>query len=260
MMKIFSVFFIFSLVVSCGQGSPVSGGSVDKSDSLFKSGVLSKDPVDHSVIIIPGDSIGELEKGLLEAGLVDVQSIIPEVFVDLKYSTQENFFGKDVYGVLTRCYLQKEVVQKLKQALDILQSGYPNLTFLIYDGVRPNSVQQILWDSLDKPDSIKPLYVADPKVGSLHNYGVAVDLTIADKRTGEVLDMGTHYDFFGFAAYPDREGQMVAAGKITQKQINNRKILRNAMETAGFKGIGSEWWHFNAFSLEEAKQKFEIIK
>lgn len=200
-----------------------------------------------------------LEKLLRDQGLVDLEEAIPGVKVELKYSTTDNFFGQDVYGDLTKAFLQPEVAEELKKALDQLQSVHPDYTFLVYDGVRPLSVQQILWDNLDKPDSLKPLYVADPKKGSLHNYGVAVDLTIFDTKADSTLDMGTGYDFFGDQAYPDREKQMLAEGKLTKVQIANRDILRNVMTANGFSGIGSEWWHFNAFSRKGASEKFKII-
>jgi D-alanyl-D-alanine dipeptidase len=207
-----------------------------------------------------GDEVGDLERSLQTAGLVNIQEVIPEALVELKYSTTDNFFGQDVYGDLTNAYLQPEVANMLKKAYALLQEKYPELTLLIYDGVRPRSVQQILWDNLDKPDSIKPLYVADPKKGGLHNYGVAVDLTLADKSTGKALDMGTGYDYFGYPAYPDREDQMLREGKITQAHVNNRKKLREVMNGAGFKGIGSEWWHFDAFTRKEAAEKFDIVE
>ncbi|WP_111671654.1 M15 family metallopeptidase [Algoriphagus litoralis] len=210
--------------------------------------------------LVSRDSISELEKLLFAQGLLDVQVSIPDIKIELKYSTTDNFFGKDVYGDLDRCYLQPEAIEMLKKAQESLKKEYPNLTLLVYDGVRPLSVQQILWDSLDKPDSIKPLYVSDPKIGGLHNYGVAVDLTIFDLETGAPLDMGTTYDYFGYPAYPDREKQMIAEGKITQLHVSNREILRKVMVGAGFTGIGSEWWHFNAFSRKEAGEKFELIK
>lgn len=206
------------------------------------------------------EEIGLLEQSLIDAGLVDIEEVIPGIFVDLKYSTTDNFFGQDVYGDLTRCYLQPEVSQMLKKAHEKLQQEHPELTFLVYDGVRPLSVQQILWDNLDKPDSIKPLYVADPKVGGLHNYAVAVDLTLANAETGEALDMGTPYDYFGYPAYPDRETQMLREGKITKQHVANREILRKVMKHGGFSGIGSEWWHFNAFSRKEAAEKFGLVQ
>jgi zinc D-Ala-D-Ala dipeptidase len=206
------------------------------------------------------EEISPLEQNLLDAGLVDVEEVISGIFVDLKYSTTDNFFGQDVYGDLMRCYLQPEVAEMLKKAHEKLQEEHPELTFLVYDGVRPVSVQQILWDNLDKPDSVKPLYVADPKVGGLHNYGVAVDLTLANAETGEALDMGTPYDYFGYPAYPDRETQMLREGKITKEQVANREILRKVMKQGGFSGIGSEWWHFNAYSRKEAAEKFGLVK
>lgn len=204
--------------------------------------------------------VSDLEQSLIDAGLVDIEVIIPGIYVDLKYSTTDNFFGQDVYGDLTRCYLQPIVAEMLKKSHEKLRADHPQLTFLIYDGVRPQSVQQILWDNLDKPDSIKPLYVANPQIGGLHNFGVAVDLTLAHTETGEALDMGTGYDYFGFPAYPDREGQMLKEGKINKEHIANREILRKVMKHGGFTGIGSEWWHFNAFSRKEAAEKFGMVK
>lgn len=201
----------------------------------------------------------ELEETLLAQGLVDIQVVDPNIRVELKYSTTDNFFGKDVYGDLVRCYLQPEVAQMVKNAQEDLKKQYPNLTLLIYDGVRPLRVQQILWDSLDKPDSVKPLYVSDPKIGGLHNFGVAVDLSLYDVEKGAPLDMGTAFDFFGYPAYPDRELEMLAEGKINRAQVANREILRKVMIGAGFTGIGSEWWHFNAFSRKEAGEKFQLI-
>jgi zinc D-Ala-D-Ala dipeptidase len=206
------------------------------------------------------EELPALEKILIAQGLVDIARVIPGIRVELKYSTEDNFFGKNVYGDHVRAYLQPIVAEMLKKAQESLQKDFPNLTLLVYDGVRPLSVQQILWDDLDKPDSIKPLYVADPKIGGLHNYGVAVDLTIFDNESGKPLDMGTAYDFFGYPAYPDREIQMLAEGKITQTHVANREILRKVMIGAGFTGIGSEWWHFNAFSRKEAGEKFELVK
>lgn len=215
------------------------------------------DPIQEIDLV---EEMPELEKTLREQGLVELEGFIPGIKVELKYSTTDNFFGQDVYGDLTKAFLQPEVAEQLKKAQQMLQTQYPDYTLLVYDGVRPASVQQILWDNLDKPDSLKPLYVADPKIGSLHNFGVAVDLTIFDTKADSTLDMGTSYDFFGYQAYPDREEQMLAEAKITNLQIANREILRSVMTSNGFTGIGSEWWHFNAYSRKEAGEKFEIIK
>jgi D-alanyl-D-alanine dipeptidase len=249
----FSLFFITLFVLGCNPKDEKEESTETRLLDATEEWVIDDQEFENI------EEIGKLEQRLIDAGLVDVETIIPGVFVDLKYSSTDNFFGKDVYGDLYKCYLQPEVAEMLKLAHEKLQEADPKLTFLIYDGVRPVSVQQILWDNLDKPDSIKPLYVADPKVGGLHNYGVAVDLTLALAGTGEALDLGTTYDFFGYPAYPDREAQMLKEGKITQTHIDNREILRKAMKAGGFTGIGSEWWHFNAFSRKEAAEKYGLV-
>ncbi|GAA0879327.1 hypothetical protein GCM10009119_22950 [Algoriphagus jejuensis] len=246
-----SMLSLMALAVACS--SPVKSDQEIFSEQQRK--VL--DPVKEIELDPP---MSDLEQKLIAQGLVDVETVVPGVRIELKYSTTDNFFGKDVYGDHVRCYLQPEVADRVKKAQELLQKDHPHLTLLIYDGVRPLSVQQILWDSLDKPDSIKPLYVADPKVGGLHNFGVAVDLTIFDTEADSTLDMGTAYDYFGYPAYPDREKQMLAEGKITKAQVANREILRKVMKGAGFTGVGSEWWHFNAFSRKEAGEKFDLVK
>jgi D-alanyl-D-alanine dipeptidase len=250
---------LFLVATSC---QPQSGKEKSRIlDSLAVEGyALQKEDAQSLDFSTDNRGPGELEKRLIAAGLVDVKEVIPEVYVDLKYSTTDNFIEQDVYGELDNCYLQPIVAEMLKSAHAFLKESRPDLTFMIYDGVRPLSVQEILWENLDKPDNVKPLYVADPKVGSLHNFGVAVDLTLAEAQTGQVLDMGTGYDFFGYPAYPDREDQMIREGKLSQEQVDNRGILRQVMNKAGFQGIGSEWWHFNAFSRKVAGEKFVMVE
>jgi len=201
----------------------------------------------------------EAEQALIDAGLVDVQSLDSTIRVELKYSTTDNFVGVDVYGDLTRAYLQKEPAQKLVKAQHYLREKHPGYSLLVYDAARSRRVQQILWDTLQKPLKLKPLYVADPAKGSIHNYGAAVDLTVADPE-GKPLDMGTHYDFFGELAYPSKEAELLQQGKLTSAQVANRQILREAMQKAGFMPIESEWWHFNAYSLARCKREYGIIE
>ena len=249
-MRKFGYLFL-SLTLACSAPkSDQQSFSTAQRDSLFEEDAASSEEELTGI---------DLEKSLQEQGLVNIQEEIPGIQVELKYSTVDNFFQQDVYGDLTQCYLRPIAAEMLGKAQASLQKEYPNLSLLVYDGVRPLRVQQILWDSLDKPDSIKPLYVSDPKIGGLHNYGLAVDLTIFDLKSGKPLDMGTPFDYFGYPAYPDRELQMLAEEKITKSQVANREILRKVMKGAGFTGIGSEWWHFNAFSRKEAEEKFSLI-
>jgi zinc D-Ala-D-Ala dipeptidase len=203
--------------------------------------------------------MGVLEKRMIEAGLVNIQESDPSILVELKYSTEDNFIGIDLYGDLKNCYLQSRPAEMLAKAQQYLQENYPEYTLLIYDCARPLVIQQKLWDTLDMPASDKRKYVADPKIGSIHNYGSAVDLTIAT-TDGEPLDMGTAYDFFGELAYPAKEADMLEKGLLTEIQVNNRKILRQVMRKAGFSPIEYEWWHFNAISRKRAKEIYRIIE
>jgi D-alanyl-D-alanine dipeptidase len=101
--------------------------------------------------------------------------------------------------------------------------------------------------------------VANPVQGSIHNYGSAVDLTIATAE-GTPLDMGTKYDFFGELAYPKKENYFLKIGKLSKQQIANRQLLRSVMKAAGYMPIDYEWWHFNAMSRQTAKATYRIIQ
>jgi D-alanyl-D-alanine dipeptidase len=202
----------------------------------------------------------EEETRLQKAGLVDVRALDPSILVELKYSTEDNFMKQDVYDCITHAYLQRQPAEMLVKASKLLQQRYPQYRLLVYDGARSRAVQWKLWKALPNvPPGKRTSFVADPAVGSIHNYGAAVDLTVA-MADGTPLDMGTPYDYFGDLAYPRKEAELLKVGKLTEKQIANRKILRSAMEDAGFSGITSEWWHFNALSRKQAAARYGIIE
>ncbi|MBO0937253.1 M15 family metallopeptidase [Fibrella sp. HMF5335] len=195
-----------------------------------------------------------------QAQLVDVQKIDPGILVELKYSTTDNFVKQDVYGNLTKAYLQPMAANKLAKASRWLQTRRPDLRLLVYDAARPRSAQVKLWNALPQyTERHRRTYVADPREGSIHSYGCAVDLTLATAN-GKALDMGTPYDFFGPKAYPKAEAQMLKAGQLTKEQLANRQLLRQAMQAGGFTPIAYEWWHFNALSRREAKQRFKVVE
>jgi len=199
------------------------------------------------------------ELSMQKQGLLEVTEQVPGVLVELKYATTDNFMKKNVYGCLTRAYLHKQTLEMLKKAQQNLEKEHPGYHLLIYDAARPLSKQWELWYTLTEYSPEKRrTYVADPKEHSIHNYGSAIDLTVADER-GKPLEMGTKYDFFGEMAYPKEEARLLKAGKLSQKAIDNRLILRKAMKSAGFMPIEYEWWHFNAFSRKAAKEKFSVI-
>ena len=204
-------------------------------------------------------SISLLEQQMISSGLINVQQKEPGILVELKYSSTDNFLNTDVYGELENAYLQPDVLIKLQKAYQYLIAKDSSLTFIIYDATRPVSVQQKMWDIVQENYPEKSKYVSNPKNGSLHNYGAAVDITVATKN-GVALDMGTPYDFFGEAAEPQLENSLLANGTLTEIQIQNRKILRDAMVKAGFVQLPSEWWHYNSCSREEAKVLYKILE
>jgi zinc D-Ala-D-Ala dipeptidase len=209
---------------------------------------------------LKSSQICEYEQKMRQQGLVDIQEIDPSILVNLKYSTTDNFVGKDVYGCITQCFLQKRPAEMLSKASDLLQQKHPNYRLLVYDGGRPLSIQKILWNSLTQySPRQRATYVANPAEGSIHNYGSAVDLTIAT-ADGMPLDMGTKYDFFGELAYPKKEAYFLKIKKLSHQQVANRQLLRNIMKSVGYMPIDYEWWHFNAMSRQSAKAIYRIIQ
>jgi D-alanyl-D-alanine dipeptidase len=165
-----------------------------------------------------------------EYGLVRLSEIDPTFVIDLKYATEDNFVGKQVYPENSIAVLRKTTALKLKKANEIFkEDGY---IIKILDAYRPLHVQQIFWDLV--PDSN---FVADPKKGSRHNRGASVDITLVDED-GNELEMGTAFDDFTEKAAYNYPGH-------TETVLKNMKYLRDVMEKAGFKGIASEWWHFD---------------
>lgn len=205
--------------------------------------------------------IPEIEQRMVAQGLVNVQNLDTTIMVELKYSTTDNFVHTDVYGDLTRAYMQAKPAEMLAKASRFLQETNANYRLLVYDAARPLTVQYTFWNLLDSiPPKKREDFVANPTSGSIHNFGSAVDLTVYDLTTKQPLDMGTDYDFFGDLAYPRLENTMLKKGKLSQTQINNRLTLRKAMEHAGYQRIESEWWHFNAMARVRAKALYKIIE
>jgi D-alanyl-D-alanine dipeptidase len=191
--------------------------------------------------------------------LVDVQSLNKDIFVELKYATTDNFMGIILYERLKKAYLQKDVAERLSKVQGYLSQLKPGFHLLIYDALRPVSVQQKMWDALDSlPPVERGKFVSNPKNRSLHNMGAAVDLTILDQN-GVPLDMGAGYDDIRQIAYPSMEKQFVAEGKLTSVHVDNRDLLRNVMKSQGFRQLQSEWWHFNACSRAEGLLKYKVL-
>ena len=174
----------------------------------------------------------------------------------LAYSTADNFLGRDVYGELERCWLQTDAALMLKNAAENLAKTRPGLRLLAYDCARPLAVQVQMWAVVK--GTPQQGYVADPAVGSVHNLGCAVDLTLAD--AAGPLDMGTPFDFFGEAAEPRAERKLLLSAALSPAQVANRLILRETMVRAGFYPLDHEWWHFDCAPGAAARQRYPQLR
>ncbi|MEZ4525443.1 MAG: M15 family metallopeptidase [Desulfobacterales bacterium] len=200
------------------------------------------------------DSLEELFR---RNGLVDIHTLDPGIQVNLKYSSLDNFLERDIYGSLKTCWLQREIALKLVNAQKFLKKKHPEFSLIVFDAVRPRRFQRQMWDMVK--GSPAHAYVANPDSGSFHNYGAAVDLSIADAQ-GRELDMGTPFDWFGELAQPRHEEKFLKQGKLTQEQVNSRKLLRAVMTEAGFLPLKTEWWHFNGLPGKEIRKRYNIIE
>jgi D-alanyl-D-alanine dipeptidase len=189
--------------------------------------------------------------------VIAVSPPLSNIRVHLAYSTRDNFLHEDVYGDLEKCYLRREVVEMLTTAQTLLEEKSKGYQLIVYDCLRPRSVQYKMWRLVKGTG--EEGYVADPEQGSIHNFGAAVDVSIVDQE-GNLLDMGTPFDYFGDLAQPRYEDRFLKEGALTKKQIDNRILLRKVMKEAGFQTIPDEWWHFNAFSPEEVKRRYAIVE
>jgi len=164
----------------------------------------------------------------------------------------------NMYGHLDQAYLQNDVAVKLAKAQKLLKDSLPNYSLIILDATRPVSIQQLMWDNIKVPTKQKSKYLSNPKYGSLHNYGAAVDVSIVDAN-GKLLDMATPFDSFEKLAYPFYQEQYYKSGKLSKKQYQNRRLLQSLMKEAGFMGITTEWWHYNSCYRKEAKKWYPRV-
>lgn len=183
-------------------------------------------------------------------------SSIAGIRVDLRYATPHNFVGRDLYSPYDCAWLHVEAAAALERVVAWLASRRPDLTPLVLDALRPQRVQQQLWDALEGTDL--RLYLADPARGSIHSYGMALDLTLVD-ADGVELDMGTGFDDMTELSHPALEEGFLLAGQLGEAQLANRRLLREAMLQAGFLGINTEWWHFDCGDRELVRRTFRRV-
>lgn len=194
-------------------------------------------------------TLGFQQKQTLPDGFVYVKSVIPDLDVELRYFSDNNFVGDTIDSYkANRLILTKVTAEKLKLVQNELQQQ--NLCLKVYDGYRPQQAVNhfIRWarklndtinksefyPEVDKRNLFKSGYIASR---SGHSRGSTIDLTITNGETGEPLDMGSPYDFFGEASW-------VAYSDLTEKQKKNRQLLQTVMLKHNFRNYPKEWWHF----------------
>ena len=214
----------------------------------------------------------DFDAKMREYNLVNIKSLegSENIVICLKYSTTDNFVGKDMYGDLENAYFTLDFAKKIIKAQKILQRYNPDYTLLIYDAARPISVQRYM-RSLVEGTELQD-FVADGTKGGRHNFGVAVDLTIAT-NAGQPIDMGAGFDEFSDAAavkgtsdtndsanrnlgvYTNYVNSLVKRGLISVEAAKNRLLLIKVMLEAGLYPYRREWWHY-----EELTPMSEIRK
>ena len=164
--------------------------------------------------------------------LIEIKKSKFDVVIDLKYASNDNILGREIFKE-NRCFLLEEAAEKLLDAISIAKDlGY---YFIIFDAYRPSYVQEALWNFDPNPN-----FLSDPKKGSPHTRGIAIDLTLID-FDGNDLDMGTKFDDFTKNAYH--------LSKEIKKEVKiNRRLLLSIMTLAGFDFYQKEWWHYQLFN------------
>jgi serine beta-lactamase-like protein LACTB len=192
-----------------------------------------------------------VEKGeFVKSNLVDLSKLDPTIKFDLRYATDNNFLSTPLYPKIARAYLQKPAAESLLRVHQRLkQDGYG---LLIFDAYRPWYVTKIFYDAT--PEKFRN-FVADPKQGSRHNRGCAVDLGLYELSSGKVIEMVGGFDEFADRVFPDYLGG-------TSLQRWHRDLLRKRMESEGFTVYPEEWWHFDYREWRKypiGNQKFEEL-
>ena len=184
-----------------------------------------------------------------DKGMVDIKKIIPNIIFELRYATANNFMKTKLYAATATTYLRYAAAKALQQLQSALNKE--NIGLKIFDAYRPYSVTEKMWEPIKDER-----YVANPKNGSGHNRGIAVDVTLINLLTKEELPMGTGFDNFSDTAHQSFTALPVSI-------LSNRNILKNSMEKFGFKALETEWWHYslpNATNFELLDLSFKKLK
>lgn len=237
--------------------SCISGTKEGKDSTKAETEYIDTVQVSEAVLPAPQPEKSPMARYMDSLGLVDVTELDSSLVVKLMYTQADNFTGEVLYDDLSEAYLHPDAAYALVKAQRALKELHPSYSLLIYDAARPMSVQKKMWNVVKGTPKYR--YVSNPNNGGgLHNYGLAVDISIQDS-SGQPLPMGTKVDHLGAEAHITRESELVRNGKMSEAERQNRILLRKIMKEAGFRALPSEWWHFNFCSRDVARQKYKLI-
>ncbi|MFO1328350.1 MAG: M15 family metallopeptidase [Rubrivivax sp.] len=178
------------------------------------------------------------------------------VAVDLRYAGARNLLGRDLYHPHDCAFLHVQAADALQRAADWLARERPDLRLCVLDAVRPQRVQELFWAHV-QGTPMQP-YFAPPERGSIHSFGMAVDLTLVDAE-GRERDMGTPFDDTTELSHPALEAAHAAAGRLAEQALAHRRLLRTAMRHGGWQGIATEWWHFDCGERDAVRRHWRRI-
>ena len=161
---------------------------------------------------------------------------------DLRYAGTNNFSGHVLYAGIDCGWLRREAAAGLEAAAAWLDRERPGHRLLVLDALRPQRVQEAIWAEVAHTPAAD--YFADPAIGSIHSFGMAVDVTVLGPD-GREFDMGSGFDEMHLRSHPALDAEHLALGVLSAAQVACRGLLYAAMARGGFHGITSEWWHFD---------------
>ncbi len=175
---------------------------------------------------------------------------------DLRYASSNNFAGRVLYAGLDCAWLRAEAASGLEAAAEHLAAQRPGWQLLVLDALRPQRVQEAIWADVAGTDMA--LYFANPARGSIHSYGMAVDVTLINPQ-GRESDMGSGFDEMTLASHPALHAEHLASGLLTAAHVAERQCLFDAMARGGFHGIPTEWWHFDHGDKDRVRRELPRI-
>ena len=175
---------------------------------------------------------------------------------DLRYVGSHNFAGRSLYGRLDCAWLRREAALGLEAAAAWLHTQRPGWRLLVLDALRPQRVQEAIW--VDVAGTPSQAYFANPERGSIHSYGMAVDVTLL-APDGTEADMGSGFDEMTPASHPALHEEHLANGVLSGAQVAERHCLLQALQHGGFSGIPNEWWHFDHGDRDRVRRELPRV-